>query len=81
MATSGTESSAAVATPVTAFIMPGPDVQQQHAGLARRPGIAVGGVRGGLLVPAMTNRIRLRPSASSSAMLVCPQVPKTYSTP
>jgi hypothetical protein len=30
---------------------------------------------------AMTNRIVLRPIASSNAMLVCPQVPKTYSTP
>ncbi len=51
IATSGTESSAAVATPVTAFIMPGPTCSEQHAGLAGGPGVAVGGVRGGLLVP------------------------------
>ena len=30
---------------------PRPDVQQQHARLAGHPGVPVGGVRGGLLVP------------------------------
>ena len=50
IATSGTESSAAVATPVTAFIIPGPTCSSSTPGLPRGPGVPVGGVRGRLLV-------------------------------
>ena len=51
IATSGTESIAAVSTPVTALVMPGTDVQQHDTGLAGRAGVAVGRVRRRLLVP------------------------------
>ena len=51
MTTIGIESSAALATPVQAFVKPGPEMREQHARLAGRARVAVGGVRRHLLVP------------------------------
>ena len=51
MTTIGIESSAALATPVAALVRPGPEMGQQHARLAGRARVAVGGVRRDLLVP------------------------------
>ena len=48
--TIGIESSAALATPVAALVSPGPRCVSSDAGLARRARVAVGGVRGDLLV-------------------------------
>ena len=81
MATIGTESIAAVATPVTAFIMPGPTCTSSTPGLPVARAYPSAACAAACSCRAMTNLIRLRPIASSSAMLVCPQVPKTYSTP
>ena len=50
MQTMGTESSIAVAMPVTRFVAPGPEVAMRDADLARRARVAVGHVRGALLV-------------------------------
>ena len=50
MTTSGTESNAAVATPVAALVMPGPTWRSDHAWLPARPRIAVGGMRRDLLM-------------------------------
>ena len=49
--TIGIESSAAFATPVAALVRPGPEMRQQHADLAGRARVAVGGMRRDLLVP------------------------------
>jgi hypothetical protein len=51
MVISGTESSAAVATTGDCVHQARTDVGQEYAGLAGGAGVAVGGVRGGLLVP------------------------------
>ena len=50
MKTTGIESSIAVAMPVTRFVAPGPDVAEGDADLAAGAGVAVGRVRGALLV-------------------------------
>lgn len=50
MATRGTESSMAVAIPVTRFVAPGPGGCDDDAGLSGGSGISVGRVGGALLV-------------------------------
>ena len=50
MQTMGMESSMAVAMPVTRLVAPGPLVAMAHADLARGARVAVGHVRGALLV-------------------------------
>ena len=47
----GVQSSAALATPVAALVRPGPRWVSSTDALAGHPRIAVGGVRGDLLVP------------------------------
>ncbi len=44
------QSSAALATPVAALVSPGPEVREQHRGFARDARVAIGGMRGDLLV-------------------------------
>ena len=51
MQTSGTESIIAVAMPVTRLVAPGPEVASTTPTRAARAGVAVGHVRGALLVP------------------------------
>ena len=48
-----------MATPVTAFVMPGPTWLSTHAGSAGDAGVAVGGVGGDLLVADDDERDRL----------------------
>ena len=81
MATSGTESRVAVATPVTAFIMPGPTCSSSTPGCPDIRAYPSAACAAACSCRAMTNWIGLRLSASSSAMFVCPQVPNTYRTP
>ena len=70
-----------MATPVTAFIIPGPTCSSSTPGLPDTRAYPSAACAAACSCRAMTNPMRLRPSASSSAMLVCPQVPNTYRTP
>jgi hypothetical protein len=70
-----------VATPVTAFIIPGPTCSSSTPGFPDTRAYPSAACAAACSCRAMTNRIVLRLSASSSAMFVCPQVPNTYSTP
>ncbi len=81
IATSGTESSAAVATPVTAFIIPGPTCSSTTPTSPVARAYPSAAWAAACSWRAMTKSMRLRPIASSSAMLVCPQVPKMCRTP
>ena len=79
--TIGIESSAALATPVDAFVSPGPRCDSTTAVVLLGARIAVGHVRGDLLVARVDELDLLLTSAASTAMLVWPHRPNMYSTP
>jgi hypothetical protein len=79
--TSGTESMAAVRTPVTALVIPGPTCTSTTPGFPVARAYPSAACAAACSCRATTNRMELRPIASSSAMFVCPHSPKTYSTP
>jgi hypothetical protein len=81
MVTSGTESSAAVAIPVTAFISPGPTWTSSTPGWPVIRAYPSAACAAACSCRAMTKSMPTSSNAASSAMLVWPQVPNTYRTP